>query len=167
MKGLKLSAFGVGLDEHLTHQSARQRLAGFRHAGQEIAQEMHPTALPAGGKHLADSGLQALVSVGNNQLDPAQTPLAPAPQAIHPEDLHLRIAQPQAQNFAPPVLVDAAGDDGGDRHDSTALADFEIGGIEPQGRLFALDGSLQKRFHPLVEVAAQGRDLAFGNAGHP
>src|SRR5438477_12992530 len=32
---------------------------------------------------------------------------------------------------------------------------------------FALDGAAQEGLHPLVDLAAQSRDLAFGDALHP
>ena len=43
---------------------------------------MYPTPLPARREDLADGGLQALVSVGNDQLNPAQTPPSQTSQKL-------------------------------------------------------------------------------------
>ena len=67
----------------------------------------------------------------------------------------------------PSVGVDANGDDDRDRDDVVVAPCFDVSGIQPDIGPFALDGAAQEGLHPLVDLAAQSRDLAFGDALHP
>src|SRR5438045_1713138 len=44
---------------------------------------------------------------------------------------------------------------------------FDVSGIQPDIGPLALDWAAQEGLHPLVDLAAQSRDLAFGDAVHP
>ena len=54
-------------------------------------------------QHLGDSGLQALVRVGDDQLDAAQAAAAQLAQKLGPEGLGLGGADIHAQHLAPAV----------------------------------------------------------------
>ncbi len=57
-------------------------LAGMR---QRVAHEVHAAARPDGVEHLADGGLDALVGVGDDQLDAAQAAAGELAQLRRPE----------------------------------------------------------------------------------
>lgn len=57
--------------------------------GERIPHEVHPAALPGGGQHLRDSGLDALMTVGDDELDPAQPAPGQLAQEGGPEGLGL------------------------------------------------------------------------------
>jgi hypothetical protein len=61
-------------------------------------------------KTLATAGLDPLVAVADDELDPAQTSAVQAPQELGPERLGLRVPDLDAEHLALPVGVD------GDRH---------------------------------------------------
>jgi hypothetical protein len=75
-------------------------------------------------------------------------------------------ADVQAENLAPPVIVDTDGNDRRGRDDATILADLHIGGVNPQIRPVTLDRPLQERVDALVDLLTQPRHLAFGDAAH-
>jgi hypothetical protein len=45
--------------------------------------------------------------------------------------------------------------------------DFDVGGVQPDIRPIAFNGPGEEGVHPLVDLAAQTRDLAFANTFHP
>jgi len=55
---------------------------------------------------------------------------------------------------------DRHGDYRRDRDDAAAVTDFEVGGVEPKIRPFALDRAVEKGIDPFVDVLAQLGDLA-------
>jgi hypothetical protein len=66
---------GRRLGEDRAHQRGDQGLGGSSHAGEQIAGEVGPAALPGGaGEHGGDGLLQALVVVGDDQAHAAQAP---------------------------------------------------------------------------------------------
>src|SRR5438270_13602509 len=54
-----------------------------------------------------------------------------------------------------------------DRDDVMVAPCFDVSGIQPDIGPLAFDGAAQEGLHPLVDLAAQSRDLAFGDALHP
>ena len=106
-------------------------------------------------KHLGDGGLDALVGVGDDQLDAAQAAPGELAQEGRPEGLGLGGADIHAQHLAPAVGVDADGDDDGDRDDAAGLADLHVGRVDPQVGPVALDRPVEEGLHPLVDLLAQ------------
>ena len=135
--------------------------------GKDVPQEVHPAALPAGAQHLGDGGLDALVGIGDDQLhapEPAPCQLA---QEGRPDGRGIRGFDIYAQSLAPAVAVDARGDDDGDRDDTPAAADFQVGGVDPKIRSVALDWPHAECLHPGVDLLAQPPQLAPGVAAQP
>src|SRR3954447_24077996 len=64
-----------------------------------------------------------------------------------------------------PVRVHADGDYHRNGDDPAVLAGFDVGCVNPQIGPGALDGAGEKGIHPLIDLRAQARDLAFGDAG--
>ena len=84
---------------------------------------MYSAPLPTSRKDLADRGLQALVGVGNDQLDTTQAPLAKRRKSTQKTWASGRPAP--NREFPAAVLVDAAGDYRGDRHHRPPLRTFK------------------------------------------
>jgi len=68
---------------------------------------MHPAVLPSGAQRLADHCLQPLVGVREDQPDTLQVATHEGAQELDPEGLRFRQVQSQAEDLAPPILVDA------------------------------------------------------------
>ena len=102
--------------------------------------------------------------VRDHQLRPAQAATCQAAQELDPERLGLAVADRHAEHLTPPVGVDADGDDDHDRDDVMVVPCFDVSGIQPDIGPLALDGAAQEGLHPLLDLAAQSRDLAFGDA---
>ena len=62
----------VGLEEGLAERGRGHRLLALRHVGQRIAGKVNPAPLPCGPQHARDRRLQALVGVGDDELDAVQ-----------------------------------------------------------------------------------------------
>src|SRR4051794_27365238 len=92
------------------------------------------------------------MGIRDHQLDALQPALDQALDKAGPERLRFGGTDPEADDLAPAVGRDGNSDYRGDRDDATALADFQVGGIEPQIRPLALDWPLQEGSHPLVNV---------------
>ena len=84
------------------------------------------------------------MGIGDHQLDPAQPAPREAAQELGPERLGLGGADLHAQHLAHP----------------------QVSGVDPQIGPVALDGALQEGLHPLIDLGAQARDLARGDAAH-
>ncbi len=137
-------------------------LAGMRHG---IAHEVDAAALPGGIEHASRRGLEALVSIRDDQLDAAQAAPCQAAQEVGPEGFGLAGADCDAEYFAAPVAVHAHRDDHRHRYDTAVLAYLHVGGVEPHIGPVALDRSMQKGLHAFIDLGTQPRDLAFGDAG--
>jgi hypothetical protein len=57
--------------------------------GERVAHEMQATALPGGTEHARDRCLDALLRVGDHQLDPGQAAALQPAQEVDPEGLGL------------------------------------------------------------------------------
>lgn len=80
-------------------------------------------------------------------------------QELRPDRFGLGCADLQAQNLAPPVRVDADGDDDGDRDDRSAAPDLEVGGVDPEIGPVAFEWAVEERLHLAVGLLAEPRDL--------
>jgi hypothetical protein len=109
-------------------------------------------ALPCRLEYPGDGGLDALVSVGDHELDPGQPTTLELAQEVEPESLGLRGADTHAQDLAPAVTIDCHGDGHGDRDDAAVLADLEIGGVDPKVGPVAFQRALQEGRDPLVDL---------------
>lgn len=78
-----------------------------------------------------DGRLEA-VGIADDQPDPAEAAGAEGPQELGPERLGFRRADARADDVSPAFRVRGDGDGRGDRHDATALAHLEVGGVEPE-----------------------------------
>ena len=90
--------------------------------GRLRSDRVHPAALPRGVEQLGDGGLEALVGIGDDQLDAAQAATGHALEEGGPEGLGLRRADVQADDLAPAIGVRGHGDYRRDRDDAAALA---------------------------------------------
>ena len=161
----RVGSFPTGLKEHLAERRGDHALLPLGHVGQRVAQPMDPAALPGGAEHAPDRTLEPLVGVGDHQLDALEATLDQSLQEGRPERLRLGRADVQADDLAPALAVHGDGDYGGDRDDPAALALAQVGGIEPQVRPLALQRPAQEGPDPLVDLLAQLRDRALGDAG--
>ena len=116
---------------------------------------MDPAALPGRVDQLGAGGLDALVGVGDDQLDAAQTPPSQLAQKLHPERLGLRGTDVHAQHFAPPIRIDADRDDDGHRNDTVIAAHFDVSRIEPDVRPVAFERAIEEGIDPRVDLLAQ------------
>src|SRR5579883_3260918 len=128
--------------------------------GQGVAHEVDAAALPGGSEDPGDGRLDALMSVGDDQLHAAQAPPGELTQEGRPEGLGLGWADIHAKNLTPAIAIGADRDDHGDRDDAAVLPDLHIGGVDPQIWPIALDRPVEEGLHPLVDLLAQSADLA-------
>ena len=82
------------------------------------------------------------------------------------QGLGLGRADRHAEHLAPAVAVDADGDGDRNRDDAAVLADLEVGGVDPDIGLVALDRAVEKSLHPDIDLLAQPAHLALGDAPH-
>src|SRR5207302_278834 len=99
------------------------------------------------------------------QLDAAQSTLGQAFDKVRPERLGFGWTNAEADDLAPALGRDCHGDYRGYRDDAAAVAHFEVGGIEPEIRPFAVERPVEEGVDPLVDILAQLGDLAFRDAG--
>ena len=111
---------------HLPNDAARLGWSNAtgRDASWDIAHEVHPVPLPGGAQHLAAGGLDALVSVGDHQLDAAQTAARELPEELGPDRFGLRGADLHAQHLTPPSLLTP----------TAMIAATEVLGLDPRMR---------------------------------
>jgi hypothetical protein len=113
------------------------------------------TAAPPGGmQRRSDSGLNAFMGIGDDQLDATQARQASLCKNSVQKGLGLRWSGIHAKHFAAAVAVDADRDDHRNRHDAPALAHLHVGGVDPQIGPVAFDRAAQERFHLLVDLDA-------------
>jgi hypothetical protein len=98
-------------------------------------------------EHPADRRFEPLVSIGDDQLDPAQAAPRQALQKRRPERLGFRCADVQPDDLAPAIGVRRHGDYRGNRDDAATLALPQVGGLEPQIRPLAGERAVDKGMH--------------------
>src|SRR5262249_30109174 len=143
---------------------ARTALAGMR---ESVAHEVHAATLPGGVEYLGNGGLDAFVSVRDDQLDAAQATAGELAQECGPERLGFRWTDVHAEHLAPAVAVDPDRDDHRHRHDAAVLTHLQVSRVNPQIGPIPLDRTSQERLHLLVDLGAEPADLALGDPAHP
>jgi hypothetical protein len=82
-------------------------------------------------------------------------------------DLHVVEAAVDGAGETMPGLSFANRNDDGDGDDPAVLAaGLHVGGVDPQVRPVAFERPVEKGLHLAVDLRAQARDLAFGDAAH-
>jgi hypothetical protein len=102
--------------EDLANDGAQRVVLVLAGMAAKVAEEVHGAALPRRAEHLRQRCLQAGVPVADGQLHPNQAARNEAAQELAPERLGLRGADVEADDFAPPSLVNGMRD-----HDALAL----------------------------------------------
>ena len=125
--------------------------------GEGVAHEVHTAALPRGGQHLGNGGLDALMRVRDDQLDAPQAATGELAQEPRPEGLGLGWSDVHAEHLAAPVAVDPDRHDHRHRHDPALAPRLHVGGVDPQIRPIAFDGSLQECAVTRSSISAQSR----------
>jgi hypothetical protein len=103
------------------------------------------------------------MGIGDHQLDAAQAASGERAKELDPERFGLTVADRHAQHFAPAVAVDADGNNDSNRDDAVIAPSFDIGGIEPDIGPLAFYRPVQEGLNPLVDLAAQPRDLTLAD----
>jgi hypothetical protein len=70
------------------------------------------------------------------------------------------------QSMLPGGSIDRNRHYGRDADDPPRAADLDVGGVQPEVGPFALQRSVEESVNTFVDLDAQARDLAFGDAGH-
>src|SRR3954451_22997665 len=133
---------GIGLQERLPDRGSNHRVLAFGHVRERIAHPMNPTALPGRAEDAGDRQAQAVMRIRDDQLDALQAAPDQALDEAGPKRFGLRRADPETDDLAPAFGRDSNSDYRRNRDDAAALAHFQVGGIEPQIRPFALDRPL-------------------------
>src|SRR5207247_993946 len=128
---------------------------------------MNSAPLPCRTEHAGDRVAQAIVSVGNHQLDALETTLDQALQKSRPERFGFGRAETQADDLAPAFGCDRHGDYRSDRDDAAAVADLEVGRVKPEIGPLAVDRPVEESADPFINVLAELGDLALRDAGQP
>src|SRR4029077_3117312 len=123
--------------------------------------------LPCRAEHTGDRVAQAVVSVGNHQLDTLETALDQAFEESRPERFGFGRAETQADDLAPAFGCDRHGDYRSDRDDAAAVADLEVGRVEPEIRPLAVDRPVEESVDPFIDVLKELGNLALRDAGQP
>ena len=160
-----MRCIGIGLQEGLADRGGDHGVLALGHVRQSITHPMHAAALPAGAEHAGDRVAQAVIGIGDHQLDALEATLDQALQESRPERLGLRGTDGEPDDLASTFGRDRHGDDRCHRDDAAAIAHFEVSGVEPQIRPFTLDRAIEEGVDPLVDVLAQLGDLALRDAG--
>jgi len=127
---------------------------------------MNPAPLPCGIEQLGDDGLDPFMRIRDHQLHAAQSAAGKLAQECHPERLGFAVTDIHPENLPPAIAVDADGDDHRDGDDAAVLANFHVGGVDPQIGPVALDRTIEEGLHLVVDLGAQSADLGLGDAGH-
>ena len=127
---------------------------------------MGAAALPAGSsKHRGDGVLQPLVSIGGYQFHPAEPSSRQRPQEGQPERAVLAGAHVHTQDLTLPVGIDPRRHHHADVDDATALPNLLRQAVQPHvGVGTAVQGTTQETLHHFVQLLADARHLAAGDA---
>src|SRR3954447_24996203 len=116
---------GIGLQKGLPDRSGDHRVLALGHMRERIAHPMNSASLPARAEHAGDRMAQAVVRIGDDQLDALQAAPDQALDEAGPERFGLRRADPEADDLAPAFGRDRNGDYRRNRDDAAALAHFQ------------------------------------------
>src|SRR3954452_5792683 len=111
---------------------------------------MHPTPLKAGMEHLAGRGAQALMVIGDHQLDAAQAAVGQRTQEALPEHLRLGGARGDTEHLAPTIRVHANSDYRRGRDDAASLARLHVSRVDPEVWPLALERAAEEGVHPAI-----------------
>ena len=127
---------------------------------------MGAAALPAGSsKHRGDGVLQPLVSIGGCQFHPAEPSSRQRPQEGQPERAVLAGTHVHAQDLTLPVGIDPRRHHHADVDDATALPNLLGQAVQPHvGVGTAVQGTTQETLHHFIQLLADARHLAAGDA---
>ena len=153
----------IGLQEGLADRGGDHGVLTFGHMCQGVAHPMNAASLPGRTKYASDRVAQTVMSVGDHQIDALETALDQALEKARPEGLGFRGADAKTDDLASSFGCDRHGDDCRDRDDAAAIADLEIGGVEPQIWPLAVDRPVEESVDPLVDVFAQLRSRPSGS----
>ncbi len=128
---------------------------------------MDRATLPGAAQHLRDGLLEALVSVGDHQLDAPKAAADQRAQKLTPERLGLGCAHVQTDDLPLAGGVHAVGDYQRPVLDPAASTDLLHLGVQPQVRVSGLQGSLPEGLHLLVQPTAQPGHLILADPGQP
>jgi hypothetical protein len=112
--------------------------------GEHVAHDMNPAARPSGMQSLGDRGLQSCMGVGDDKFDAPQAAAGQLAQALGPEHLGLGGSDVHANDLTPAVVIDADGDDDGDRDNTASLGYFNITGVQPDAGPIPSGGRVSK-----------------------
>src|SRR3712207_3277578 len=113
---------------------------------------MNAAPLPCRAEHAGNGGLEPLVRVGDDQLDALQPAPDQAPEKAGPEGLRLRRPDVQPDDLAPALGIAGHGDYGRHRDDPPTLALAQVGRVEPEIRVVALQLALEESADPLIDL---------------
>ena len=162
---LHLGRLGVVLGEGGGDEGRHDTSPATAGVGDHVPHEVDAAALPSGVHHFGHRGLDALVGVRDHELDAAQAAPGELAQEVGPERLGLRRTDIHAKDFAAAVTVDADRYDHRHRDDATILAHLHVGRVDPEIGPLALDGTVEKRADPFVDLLAKAADLTLRHAG--
>jgi hypothetical protein len=128
---------------------------------------MHPTPLPRRTEqHRGDGLLQPGVGIGDDQLHPTQPASLERAQECRPERAVLGVAHGEPEHLAPAISPDAGGDHYRLRHHAVVHPSLAVGRVQEHvGEGLLGQAAVAERAHLLVEISADPRHLAFGDAG--
>ena len=106
------------------------------------------------------------MGIGDRELHSAQASPGQLAQEFCPDWLSLGCADLHPKHLASTVGVHTHGDDDGNGDDAAAATNLEVGGIDPQIGPFPFDGSVEEGLHLVIDLFAQPRHLALGDARH-
>ncbi|KEQ02434.1 hypothetical protein GV68_21985 [Pseudorhizobium pelagicum] len=121
----------VGLDEGLADCSGNHGVLTLGNIGQCVAHRMDPASLPCCAENTGDGGLQALVSIRDDELDAGEPSAHQIAQKARPEWLGFRRANMPADDLPLPVGINSDSDYCRHGNGAPALAHLQIGGIKP------------------------------------
>src|ERR671926_1309932 len=147
-----VSGVSVSLQKGLADCGGHHRVLALRDVRQGVSHPMHATTLPGSTKHSRDGVAQPVVSIRDHQLHAFEPALDQAFQKARPERLRLRRADAEPDDLAPAVARHRHGDYRRHRDDATAVADLQIGRVEPQIRPLAFERPVEEGVHALIDL---------------
>ena len=118
----------VRLLKGLTDCGGHDRMLAFGDMSQRVWHPVYAAPLPGRRKHAGNGGLEAGVSITDNQLHPVEPAIALGPQKVYPERLCLRRADAQPDDFPAAFGIGRHGDYGRHADNPATLTLLEIGG---------------------------------------
>jgi hypothetical protein len=130
---------------------------------------MGPAPLPGGAvQHRRHRVLEALVGVGDHQLDPGQAASDQRAQKRRPGGAVLGRTDIQAQHLPMAIGIDSGGNQCGGVGDPTTLADLDHQGVQPhKGIRAGVQRPVAPRGNDLIELGAHPGDLRLADPIQP